>query len=199
MLLLDFPLLRRAGAPLGCWVQASHCSGSLVAEQRFEGTWAAGLEARAQLPRGTWDLSGPRVGPVSPALAGGFLTAHHQGSPLPLAFSLRSLSQGRLHAPPTECQLAEPQSPPRPGSQWGEPSPLSLVTMFPSTAQAKAADINPTPVFRGQREHGERVPSLSGFLDLTSHPCCSTAKRGRRNKCCFFSYPQLLRALCWAV
>ena len=72
------------GLPLVAGYRRLTAVAPLVAEQSFEGTRAAGLEARAQLPRGTWDLSGPRVGPVSPALAGGFLTAHHQGSPLPL-------------------------------------------------------------------------------------------------------------------
>ena len=32
--------------------------------------------------RGMWDLPGPGLEPVSPALAGGFLTTDHQGSPV---------------------------------------------------------------------------------------------------------------------
>ena len=39
------------------------------------GTWA-------QLLRGMWDLPGPGHEPVSPALAGGFLTTAPQGKPL---------------------------------------------------------------------------------------------------------------------
>ena len=43
------------------------------------GTWAlerrlSSCGARAELPRGMWDLTGPGLEPVSPALAGGFLT-----------------------------------------------------------------------------------------------------------------------------
>ena len=37
--------------------------------------------ARAQLPRGTWDLPGPGLKPVSPALADGFLTIAPPGKP----------------------------------------------------------------------------------------------------------------------
>ena len=37
--------------------------------------------ARAQLLRGMWDLPGPGLEPVSPALAGGFLTTAPPGKP----------------------------------------------------------------------------------------------------------------------
>ena len=37
--------------------------------------------ARAQLLRGMWDLPGPGLEPVSPALAGGFLTTEPPGKP----------------------------------------------------------------------------------------------------------------------
>ena len=37
--------------------------------------------ARAQLLRGIWDLPGPGLKPVSPALAGGFLTTAPPGKP----------------------------------------------------------------------------------------------------------------------
>ena len=54
---------------------------SLVAEQ---GLWALGRRlsscgARVYLLRGMWDLPGPRIEPVSPALAGGFLTTAPPG------------------------------------------------------------------------------------------------------------------------
>ena len=52
------------------------------------GTWASAVVAclgscgsQPWLPRGTWDLPGPGIEPVSSALAGGFLTLDHQGGP----------------------------------------------------------------------------------------------------------------------
>ena len=49
-------------------------------------TWAlerrvSSCGARAQLPRGTWDLPRPGLEPVSPALAGRFLTTAPPGKP----------------------------------------------------------------------------------------------------------------------
>ena len=38
-----------------------------------------------------WDLPGPGLEPMSPALAGGFLTLRHQGSPLTECQSLTFL------------------------------------------------------------------------------------------------------------
>ena len=67
-----------------CWQPnvASHCSGFSCC-----GAWALGAQvsvvvacgpsscgSRAKLLRGMWDLPGPGLEPVSPALAGGFLT-----------------------------------------------------------------------------------------------------------------------------
>ena len=47
--------------------------------------------ARASLLRGMWDLPGPGLEPMSPALADGFLTTDHQGSPvLPLEPAVHS-------------------------------------------------------------------------------------------------------------
>ena len=51
---------------------------SLVAEHRL-----SGCGARAWLLRGMWDLPGPGLEPVSPALAGGLLTTAPPGKPLP--------------------------------------------------------------------------------------------------------------------
>ena len=53
------------------------------------GSWALELRlsscgARAQLLRGMWDLPGPGFEPVSPALAGGFLTTAPPGKPVRL-------------------------------------------------------------------------------------------------------------------
>ena len=44
--------------------------------------------ARAQLLRGLWDLPGPGLEPVSPALAGGFLTTAPPGKPSTIVFSI---------------------------------------------------------------------------------------------------------------
>ena len=87
----------RATLPCGTW--ASHCSGFSRCRARALGTWdsVVGLSscgsqalerrlsscgARASLLRGTWDLPGPGIKPVSPALAGGFLTTAPPGKPL---------------------------------------------------------------------------------------------------------------------
>ena len=94
--------MRRAGATLCCCAWASHCGGfsrcgaralglqaSVVVACRVSSCGLQALEhrlsscgARAHLLRGTWDL--PRLGlePVSPALAGGFLTTAPPGKPL---------------------------------------------------------------------------------------------------------------------
>ena len=49
---------------------------SLVAERRL-----SNCGSRAQLLRGMWDIPGPGLEPVSPALAGGFLTTVPLGKP----------------------------------------------------------------------------------------------------------------------
>ena len=75
-----------------CGSQASHCSdllqstGSGVRRLQQLPTWALehGPEscgAGAQLLRGEWDLPGPGIEPVSPALAGGFFTIKPPGKP----------------------------------------------------------------------------------------------------------------------
>ena len=94
-----FLQLRRVGATLRCGAQASHCGGFSCCGARALGVRASvvvahglcscGLRAlerrlsscgaRAQLLRGMWDLSGPGLEPVSPALAGGFLTTAPPG------------------------------------------------------------------------------------------------------------------------
>ena len=71
--------LRRAGATLRCDAGASHCGafsccGARALEHRLSssGTWAS-------LLRGMWDLPRPGLEPVSPTLAGGFLTTAPPG------------------------------------------------------------------------------------------------------------------------
>ena len=93
--------LWQVGAALYCGAQPSHCDGFSCC-----GAWALGARAsvvvacglsscgsralerrlsscgtRAQLLHGTWDLPGPGIEPVSPALAGGLLTTAPPGKP----------------------------------------------------------------------------------------------------------------------
>ena len=90
------------GATLHCGAQASHCSGFSCCRACALGTWASvvvvrGLSscgsqapehrlsscgARAELLCGIWDLPGPGLEPMSPALAGGFLTTTPPGKSL---------------------------------------------------------------------------------------------------------------------
>ena len=67
--------MQQAGATLHCSAQASHCSGLSCCRAQAVG-------ARALLLRGLWDLPTPGIEPVSPALAGGFLSTVPPGSPL---------------------------------------------------------------------------------------------------------------------
>ena len=89
-----------------CRARASHCSGfsccgaralgaraSVVVAQGLSscGSWAlehrlSSCGARARLLHGMWDLPGPGLKPVSPALAGGFLTTVPPGKSLSLSY-----------------------------------------------------------------------------------------------------------------
>ena len=78
-----YSMLRRAGFSLWwlllLWSTGSRCAGfsscgSQVLELSSCGPWA-------WLLRGMWDLPGPGLEPVSPALAGGFLTTAPPGKP----------------------------------------------------------------------------------------------------------------------
>ena len=64
---------------------------SLVAEHRLQTRRLSNCGSRAQLLRGMWDLPRPGLEPVSPALAGGFLTTAPLGKPPLLLFLLPSL------------------------------------------------------------------------------------------------------------
>ena len=57
-----------------CGAQASHCGGFSCCRARALEHRLNGCGARAQLLSHTWDLPGPGIKPVSPALAGGFQT-----------------------------------------------------------------------------------------------------------------------------
>ena len=98
---MGFLWLQRAGATLHYGAQASHCGGFSCCGVQALGTWvsvvvACGLSscglwalehrlrscsARAYLVHVMWDLPGPGLEPVSPALAGGFLTTAPPGKP----------------------------------------------------------------------------------------------------------------------
>ena len=54
---------------------------SLVAEHRLQTRRLSSCGSRAQLLRGMWDLPGPVLEPVSPALAGRFSTTVPPGKP----------------------------------------------------------------------------------------------------------------------
>ena len=58
---------------------------SLVAEHRLQMRRLSNCGSRAQLLRGMWDLPRPGLGPVSPALAGRFLTTAPAGKSLPVS------------------------------------------------------------------------------------------------------------------
>ena len=55
---------------------------SLIAEHRLQTRRLSICGSRAQLLRGMWDLPRPGLEPVSPALAGRFLTTVPPGKPL---------------------------------------------------------------------------------------------------------------------
>ena len=91
-----------------CGVRASHCGGlsccgaralgvraSVVLARKLSSHGSRALEcrlsscgARAQLLRGMWDPPGPGIEPMSPALAGGFLTTATREVPGFLFYSL---------------------------------------------------------------------------------------------------------------
>ena len=54
---------------------------SLVAEHRLQTLRLSSCGSQAQLLHGMWDLPGPGLEPVSPALAGGFSTTAPPGKP----------------------------------------------------------------------------------------------------------------------
>ena len=99
------------GATLHCGAQASHCNGFSCCRAQALGTWASVVVARgfsscgsralerrlsscgagAQMLRGMWDLPRPELKPVSPELAGGFLTTAPPGKSLKTIFRLNLL------------------------------------------------------------------------------------------------------------
>ena len=69
---------------------------SLVAEHRLQTRRLSNCGSRAQLLRGKWDLPRPGLEPVSPALAGGFLTTAPPGKSPALIFDM-SIRSNREH------------------------------------------------------------------------------------------------------
>ena len=75
-------LVAASGGTLRCGAQVSHCGGFSCCKARALGAWASvdaahgvsSCGAQAQLLCGMWDLPGPGIEPVFPALAGRFLT-----------------------------------------------------------------------------------------------------------------------------
>ena len=73
--------------------------------------------AQAQLLRGLWDLPGPGIQPVSPALAGGFLTTGPPGKSLQYILAAYIFSTQQL-VPLTPLPLSYPLFPLRTGTHW---------------------------------------------------------------------------------
>ena len=65
-----------------CSAQASHCGGSSCCRPWAPGHVSSVVAARAQLSCTMWNPPGPGVEPVSPALAGRFLTIEPPGKSL---------------------------------------------------------------------------------------------------------------------
>ena len=61
---------------------------SLVVEHRLQARRLSNCGSRAQLLHGMWDLPKPGLEPVSPALAGRFLTTAPPGKPLQYLFMI---------------------------------------------------------------------------------------------------------------
>ena len=77
---------------------SSRCAGpltvaaSLVAEHRLQTRGLSSCGSRAQSLRGMWDLPGPGLEPVSPALAGRFSTTAPPGKPHPIFYLVNQAS-----------------------------------------------------------------------------------------------------------
>ena len=66
---------------LCCGALASHCGGFSGGAQAL-GCGLCNYGTEAQLPRGMWNLPGPGIKPVSPALESDSYPLYHQGSTL---------------------------------------------------------------------------------------------------------------------
>ena len=108
------------------WSTGSRRTGSVVVARGLSSCGSRALErrlsscgARAQLLCSMWDLPGPGLKPVSPALAGRFLTTELPGKPLGLLFKdcfvyqapdLSHLYRPRRVRKPRATSLPQPQT-----------------------------------------------------------------------------------------
>ena len=77
-------LVAASGGHSSSWCAGLSLSRPLVAEHRLQMRRLSSCGSRAQLLRGMWDLPGPGLEPVSPALAGRLSTTAPPGKPPPL-------------------------------------------------------------------------------------------------------------------
>ena len=134
--------MRQAGATLRCGACASRCSGfSCCRAQALEHRLSS-CGACAYWLRGMWDLPGPGIESVSPALTGGFLTTAPPGkSRLQcLGFNLQLPSRQKV-ATPAEFFLSA-----LPGH--GRHGPLFLPPLF-RARQGQEPWLLATPLARG--------------------------------------------------
>ena len=90
-------LVRRVGLLSSCVFWALLCGGSSCGAQGLEPGFS-GCGTKAQLLCSTWDLPRSGIKPVSPALAGGFLTTGLPGKSLYKLFN--------IHFPPPSSPVA---------------------------------------------------------------------------------------------
>ena len=77
-----FSSCSKLGLPSSCSAQTSHCSSFPCAEHGLQACRLSSHSTRALLLHGMWNLPRPGIEPVSPALAGGFLTTGPPGKSL---------------------------------------------------------------------------------------------------------------------
>ena len=118
---------------------------------------------------------------------------HASGRPSHLLLPFKkSPSSGRIPRPaPKTSACSATDSPPSPGSQWGEPHPLlspalSLVAVLPSPAQrGKLYSCPPPPLCGGRRSmvKGSPIPRVS--RDPTSHAVMLNCQIGEEKQMTF--------------
>ena len=93
LLCTGFLQLQRAGATTLRWgARASHCGGFSCCRARALECRLSSCGTRAQLLHGMQDLPGPGLEPVSPALAGGFITTAPPRRPSPSSLNQQFMS-----------------------------------------------------------------------------------------------------------
>ena len=122
---------------------------SLVAEHRLQTHRLSNCGSRAPLLRGMWDLPRPGLKPVSPALAGGFLTTVPPGKP----------SKGSLNRDCSELYLFLQEAFPDVLSDW-----LRCLLWKPTASDLPYPSPDPSPV---------TLPSQHKWSCLAMHLCPS--------------------------